>query len=132
MRHQQENVRAIFADSIQARSLAAAARIVAAMIALTMLITLPAERAHSFSLHLRAPVVRRSAQAHLSVAQPEASAAQQLRLRSLLPTPFVALEDASPSRPLLCSGEQTEIPLSRLLRHLKLGIARTSSPDPLV
>ncbi len=68
---------AIFAGSIQARTLAAAMRMVATMIALTMLITLPAERAHSFSVHLRAPVVRRDTQRFSLVAQSEAAAALQ-------------------------------------------------------
>jgi len=130
MHRQQENVRSIFPGTISARTLPVALRMVAAIIALSRLISLPAERAHSFSLHLRAPVVRRDPQRFSFVAQFEAPAEQPLRAPNLPRTPFGTLEEASTRRPLLHSDYQTEISLSRLLRHLELGIARANSSGP--
>ena len=106
-------------------------RMLAATLALVMFVCLPFERAHSFTNHLRPPVTRRAAQRHTSIAQPDTSPAEQVIKCPLLPTPFIAMAITAPTLPLLDSESRPDLPLPRLLRRLKLGIARASSPDPL-
>jgi hypothetical protein len=110
---------------------AATFRLVASILALIMLISLPADRAHSFATHLRAPVVRRATQTHTSIARPKLSATKKLEQCTLAPSLVAAIKDASMGRPLPRLKVTTEVLPARLLRRLKLGFARTSSPDPL-
>src|SRR5277367_4786894 len=117
--------------NLYTRTISTVARLVSTALALAMLISLPAESAHTFPIHLRAPVVRRSARRHICVAEPEASAAEQLPACPSLPLPLVPIDHSALIDLPLESTSNTEIPLTRLLRHLKVRIARSSSPDPL-
>jgi hypothetical protein len=110
---------------------AAPIRLVASILALLMLISLPADRAHSFTTHLRAPVVRRTTQSQTSIAQPEISATQRLHKCGLAPSPLASIGDVAVVRPRPRLKVTMEVLPARLLRHLKLGFARTSTPDPL-
>jgi hypothetical protein len=131
MHRKLNHARVFVAGGFRAGNCAATFRLVASILALVMLISFPADRAHSFTTHLRAPVVRRVTQSHTSIAQPEVSAAQKLQKCSLVPSVLASMADAATVRPLPRLKATTEVLPARLLRRLKLGIARTNSPDPL-
>src|ERR1700722_19896799 len=113
------------------RTIATITRTVATILALTMLVSLPADQVRSFATHLRAPVVRRSTRRHNFVGQPEISAAQHVEKSASAPSSLVPIEIAEVSRLLSMPESNTQIPPARLLRHLKLGVSRRNNPDPL-
>src|ERR1043166_7195323 len=119
------------AGRLRARTIAAILRVIASMLALVMLVSLPAGRQHSFTTHVREPLVRRSTQRHTFVTPAEASAAEQVQRSTPAPSCFDSIESAEAIRPLLQLELKTEDALARLLYRLKLGVSRKTSLDPL-
>jgi hypothetical protein len=113
-------------------SLIRSLRIVPCIVSILMLLLLPAAKAHTFGPHFRTPEVRRSAERHTSVAYGENDTHQRLAQSNLLPR-FLAPPETGGKIFLSPNFESTfEVPLSRLLRRLKLKHCGSSGQDPLL
>jgi len=98
-----------------------------------MLISLPAERPHSFDTHLQAPLMHRTTQSSTFVETCDSSALQQMQYLANAPCPLVPLHDCILARLVSNLGvfelsDQLGVSLPRLLRRLKLGISPAGVP----
>jgi hypothetical protein len=102
----------------------------ACIVSVLTLLTFPMQAAHQFTDHFRTPEVRRSIERHTPLAQPESQATDRIPHQALLPHILIPVEDGKAIVPVTNLEFSSQVPLSRLFSHLKLGRSRSGGPDP--
>jgi hypothetical protein len=105
----------------------AVAHVAACLIAVVMLLSLPAIRSHSFSTHFRSPEVRRSMARHTSVSPIHAEAKLQLAASEI--EPVIAIP-AQPPIPLENREEVARASIIETLHRMKLGPHSEADSEP--
>jgi hypothetical protein len=109
--------------------IAACARVAACLVAVVMLLSLPALRSHTFSTHFRSPEVRRSMARHTSVSPIHAEAKLQLCASEI--EPVVAIQ-AQRQTPLQNHEGETiaRASIVETLHRMKLGPHSEADSEP--
>ena len=94
-----------------------------------ILVVLPLARSHRAGVHFRTHEARRSVERHTFLEQSKVYEIERVHPATLR-FAFVALEDAP--RPLQGFVRTPQLPITRLLLRLKLGLSSSGSPDPLL
>jgi hypothetical protein len=115
-----------------ARALTTCLEVAISVVGVAMLLSFPATGSHHFDAHFRSNEVRRSIVRHAVVAGPEADAARTVARVDVQPAiPMPAIVE-TPIEPLSNHEVSTEVSLFRMLQRFKLGLSRSSGPDPLL
>ena len=104
----------------------------ACILSIAMLLSFPVIRAHSFGEHFGTTEVRQNIVRHTFVAGPEAAGVEKIahiEWQAAVPMPVV-VENLEKS--FLSTAIVSHFPTFRILRHLKLGPARSGTSDPLL
>jgi hypothetical protein len=114
------------------RALITCLEVTISVVGIVMLLSFPANGSHHFDAHFRSNEVRRSIVRHAVVAAPEADAARtiaRIDVQPAIPMPVIVETAVEPLSNLEASAE---VSLFRLLQRFKLGLSRSSGPDPLL
>ena len=112
--------------------MAAFIRIAACIVSVTMLLSLPAARLHSFQAHFRTPEVRRTTQRHSSIAYSNDDTCERAIQNHPLPAFFVPVEPGHTIAARKIIEKPFEAPSLRILFRLKLNPSGSSGSDPLL
>lgn len=104
----------------------------ASMVVALILLAFPMQRTHQFTDHFRTSEARRSVERHTFLAQPELDPAERVAYCACLPALPVPIETSGDIKPHTSIEFAPDVPLRRILFHLKLGPSRGSGPDPLL
>ncbi|MGA2412345.1 MAG: hypothetical protein ABSG46_18420, partial [Candidatus Binataceae bacterium] len=101
---------------------------------LLMLLTMPIQRPHQFSVHYRTTQIRRTYQRYNCVAHSQPGPSDRLAGDGMAPAVFKWLQPEAATKPLISNEllNETPVPLSHLLSRLKLGSPASDKQDPLL
>jgi hypothetical protein len=108
----------------------AAVRAVLSFIAIAMLLSFPANKAHRFEIHFRTPEIRRATERNTLLAQPEITGAEQIVHAKVAPSVLVVLVRPVFSKPLAIRIVSETLP-TRFLLRFKPKLTDSSGSDPL-
>jgi hypothetical protein len=104
----------------------------ACIVSMLMLLAFPMQRVHQYTIHLRAPEIRRSIERHTFVAHPEAGIAERIAYQAVMPAVLEPVAAGDAPKPVVHSDLLPQIPIPHLLARLKLGSSRSGGQDPLL
>jgi hypothetical protein len=104
----------------------------ACVASMLMLLAFPTQRVHQYSIHLRAPEIRRTIERHTFVVHPEAGTAERIAYQAVMPGVLEPVATGDALKPVVHSDIFRQVPISHLLARLKLGSSRSGGQDPLL
>ena len=114
------------------RTISATLRAVACILSVAMLLSFPVARVHSFGQHFGTTEIRQNIVRHTFVAGPETGGVERMAhidTLAAIPTPVIVENVAKCLFPLAIVSD---VPIFRILRHLRLGPSRSGASDPLL